>query len=163
MMDAIAWIEQSAISTWVREDFYAYFVLLILHAWGMAFLVGGGFAICLRILGFGKKAELSKFKKLFPFMWLGAFLAIFSGIGLLLGYPAKALTNWVFAFKFACLIIAALLMRSMTRASFGKTMEPVGVIKIQSVLALAFWLGGMASGKMLLYTNDMLLTTDVEW
>lgn len=42
MMDALAWIEQTRLSVWVREDFYAYFVLLILHAWGMAFLVGGG-------------------------------------------------------------------------------------------------------------------------
>jgi hypothetical protein len=42
MIDALAWIEQTRLSVFVREDFYAYFVLLIFHAWGMAFLVGGG-------------------------------------------------------------------------------------------------------------------------
>ena len=29
--------------------------------------------------------------------------------------------------------------------------------------ALALWLGGVACGKLLLYTNTMLLTTDLEW
>ena len=38
-MDALAWIEQTRLSVFVREDFYAYFVLLIVHALGMAFLV----------------------------------------------------------------------------------------------------------------------------
>ena len=37
-MEALAWIEQTRLSLFVREDFYAYFVLLIGHAWGMTFL-----------------------------------------------------------------------------------------------------------------------------
>ena len=165
-MDALAWIEQTRLSVFVREDFYAYFVLLIVHAWGMAFLVGGGIAVSLRVLGVAAGTRLERFRGFFPFMWLGAALAAVSGLGLLAGYPAKALTNWIFALKFACLIGAALLVRQIGREAFPLAAQGVPVSTRARAMAagsLALWLGGVASGKLLLYTNTMLLTTDLEW
>lgn len=160
MMDTLAWIEQTGLSTWVREDFYAYFILLIFHAWGMALLVGCGMAIQLRVLGIARQTQLSRWAGLFPWMKLGALLAIISGMGLLAGYPAKALTNWVFALKFVLLGGAAWLTAHVAKVSFDKGMEPVGLVKLQAVLALALWMGGVACGKLLLYTNSMLMTSD---
>ena len=162
-MEALAWIEQTRLSLFVREDFYAYFVLLIFHAWGMAFLVGGGIAVSLRVLGVASGARLERFRGFFTFMWLGAAMALVSGLGLLTGYPAKALTNWIFALKFACLIGAALIVRQIAREIFpivaqGEPMPPRG--RWMAAAALALWLGGVACGKLLLYTNTMLLTTD---
>lgn len=166
MMDALAWIEQTRLSVFVREDFYAYFVLLIGHAWGMALLVGGGIAIGLRVLGVASGARLERFRVFVPVMWLGASLAVVSGLGLLVGYPAKALTNWIFALKFACLIGAALLVRTIARTAFpaaarGEAVPPGA--RWTAAASLLLWLGGVASGKLLLYTNTMLLTTDLEW
>jgi hypothetical protein len=40
-MEFLRQIEETAVSIWAREDPYAYFVFLIVHAFGMAFLVGG--------------------------------------------------------------------------------------------------------------------------
>ena len=163
MMEALAWIEQTRLSVFVREDFYAYFVLLIVHAWGMAFLVGGGIAVSLRVLGVAAGTRIERFRGFFPFMWLGAAMAAVSGIGLLAGYPAKALTNWIFALKFACLIGAALLVRQLGRDVMPKG-DPVPARgRWMAAAALLLWLGGVASGKLLLYTNTMLLTTDLEW
>ena len=163
MIEALAWIEQTRLSVFVREDFYAYFVLLIVHAWGMAFLVGGGIAVSLRVLGVAAGTRIERFRGFFPFMWLGAAMAAVSGIGLLAGYPAKALTNWIFALKFACLIGAALLVRQLGRDVMpkGDPVPPRG--RWMAMAALLLWLGGVASGKLLLYTNTMLLTTDLEW
>ncbi len=161
MMETIAWFEQTGISRWVREDFFAYFILLIFHAWGMALLVGGGMAIQLRVLGVARQTRLSRWTGLFPWMKLGALLAIVSGLGLLAGYPAKALTNWVFALKFVLLIGAAWLTANIAKVSFDKGVEPVTLVKLQAALALLMWIGAIACGKLLLYTNSMLLTTDV--
>ena len=164
-MDALAWIERTRLSVWVREDFYAYFALLIGHAWGMAFLVGGGIAVSLRVLGAASGARMERFRGFFPFMWLGAALALVSGLGLLAGYPAKALTNWIFAVKFACLIAAALLVRRMALTAFpaaARGEATSGASRLTAAAALLLWLGGVASGKLLLYTNTMLLTTDLE-
>jgi len=165
MMEALGWIEQTRLSAFVREDFYAYFVLLILHAWGMAFLVGGGVAVSLRVLGVASGARLERFAAFFPFMWLGATLAVVSGLGLLAGYPAKALTNWVFGLKFVCLISAALMVRHIARQVFPAAArgEPLpSRAKGLAAAALALWFGGVACGKLLLYTHHVLFSTD-EW
>lgn len=159
-MDALAWIEQTRLSVFVREDLYAYFVLLIFHAWGMAFLVGGGVAISLRVLGVASGARLERFRGLLPVMGVGAAMAIVSGLGLLAGYPAKALTNWVFALKFACLIGAAWLVWRLARDVLPEGGPIAPRSRRMAGAALALWLGGVAAGKLLLYTHHMLLTTD---
>lgn len=165
MIDAFAWIEQTRLSVFVREDFYAYFVLLIAHAWGMAFLVGGGIAIGLRVLGVASGARLERFRVFIPVMWLGAALAVVSGLGLLVGYPAKALTNWIFALKFVCLIGAALLVRRLARTAFPAAAQggaiPAGA-RWTAAASLALWLAAIACGKLLLYTNHLLFAAD-EW
>lgn len=150
MIEVLAWLEQTRPSVFMREDFYAYFVALIGHAWGMALLVGGGLAVNLRVLA-GGAGRLDAWRKLVPLMWLGALLAAVSGLALLAGYPAKALTNWIFALKFASLIAAALLT--------GRVLRGGG--RLQAMLAIALWLGGVAAGKLLLYTYTMLTTAEV--
>src|SRR5690606_24405312 len=164
MMEALRWIEETALSAFVREDFYAYFVLLIFHALGMAFLVGAGLAISLRVLGVAAGARLDRFAAVFPVLWIGAALAVVSGIGLLLGYPAKAMTNWVFALKFVCLLGATLLVWRIARDLFPKAARNEALpsrSRWMAAAALVLWLGGVACGKLLLYTNTMLLTTDM--
>ncbi|MBT2135055.1 hypothetical protein KK137_12015 [Croceibacterium sp. LX-88] len=163
-MGTLAWIEQTSLSVFVREDLYAYFVLLIFHALGMAFLVGGGIAISLRVLGVASGARLERFAAFLPWMGVGATMAIVSGLGLLAGYPAKALTNWIFALKFACLIAAALLVRQIAREVFPAAAAGNPVPRNARWLAagsLTLWLAGVACGKLLLYTNTMLLTSDL--
>jgi hypothetical protein len=162
-MEFLRWFETSQLSIWVREDRYAYFILLILHALAMAFLVGGGIAVSLRVLGMARGAQLARFAGFFPAMWIGAAVAAVSGVGLLAGYPAKALTNWVFAMKITCFIGAALLVRRMAREYFPLAARgdvlPRGA-RMTAALALLLWVAGVASGKLLLHTYSMLLTTD---
>ena len=162
-MEALRWIEETQLSAFVREDLYAYFVLLIFHALGMAFLVGGGIVISLRVLGVASGTRLERFAGFIPWMWLGATMAIVSGLGLLAGYPAKALTNWIFALKFVCLISAALLVRRIAREVFPAAARGNPLPRHARLLAagsLTLWLAGVACGKLLLYTNTMLMTTD---
>ena len=164
-MDALRWIEETRLSVFVREDFYAYFVLLILHAWGMALLVGGGIGLSLRLLGVARGVPLERFAAFRPYMKAGAALAVVSGLGLLAGYPAKALTNWIFALKFACLGGAAFIVWRATRGRFPGA-APAGAVSVRArwlgAASLALWIAGVACGKLLLYTNSILLTTDVQ-
>ena len=146
MLAIFAAIERSAPSIWMREDAYAYFVALILHAFGMALLVGGGIAISLRRMGFASQAELPMFRSFHPVMLVGALLAVASGLALLAAYPAKALTNPLFAVKIACLAVATLLLRAKPRRGLA-------------ALALVLWLAGVAAGKLLLHTAKILTVT----
>jgi hypothetical protein len=162
MNGVFASIENWPLSVWAREDSYAYFVALILHAWGMALLIGGGIVVCLRVLGGANAAALAKFRGFFPVMWLGAALAVASGCVLLVAYPAKSFSNPIFAIKFACLILAALLMRRLAHGAFPAAArgEPLPRnSRATAGLALALWLGGVAAGKLLLHTYKVLLVS----
>jgi hypothetical protein len=162
MFAVFAWIEQTPLSIWVREDLHAFFVILIFHALGMAFLVGGGMAVCLRVLGIAKAAPLEKFRGFFPVMWGGLSVAIASGLLLLAGYPAKALTNPVFAVKFTCLISAALLMRVIAKRLFPVAARGEALpdwSRPIAAFALLFWVGGVTAGKFLPYTHHMLMVS----
>jgi hypothetical protein len=155
-------IEQSALSIWMREDPYAYFIALIFHALGMALLVGGGIVVSLRVLGVGSGAALHKFRGFFPVMWIGAAMAVLSGLLLLWGYPAKALTNPLFAIKFACLVGAALLLRTLSRGALAAAANGESAPRNSRALAgisLALWLGGVAAGKLLLHTYTVLMVS----
>jgi hypothetical protein len=44
-METLAWIEQTGLAVFVREDVHARSVPLIVHARGTAFPLGGGMAI----------------------------------------------------------------------------------------------------------------------
>ena len=159
MNDLFAAIEHTGVSVWMREGPYAYFVALIFHAWGMAMLVGGGIVISLRVLGVAADAPLQKFRGFFPVMWLGAVLAVPSGVLLLAAYPAKALTNPVFSLKLICLVGAALLVRWLARhalaaAAGDEALPPRS--RAAAAAALALWLAVVATGKLLLYTYSVL-------
>lgn len=158
MMGLLAWAEATPVAAWVREDFYAYFVLLILHAWGMALFVGGGIAVNLRLLGVAGAAPAARFAGFFPWIRIGVVLAVISGLGLLAGYPAKALTNWVFPLKLVLLVAGGVLLWRGRRALFADA--PVPGARWRAALSLALLLAGVAAGKLLLYTYSMLMTTD---
>jgi hypothetical protein len=159
MTDFLASIEQSPLSIWVREDLYAYFYILIVHAIGMALLVGGGIVVSLRVAGLAAHAPLEKFRGFFPVMWLGLAFAIVSGVLLLAGYPAKALTNPVFALKFLFLGGAGFLVWLAARRLFPVATrgEPLPRwSRMLGLATLALWAAGVAAGKLLLYTYTML-------
>ena len=151
MRTVFAAIEQWPLSVWMREDPYAYFIALILHAWGMALLAGAGIAISLRGLGVARAAAIAGFRGFVPLMWLGAGLAGMSGLLLLAAYPAKALTNPVFAVKFASLITAAFLLRALLRPEVTPSTP-----RLLAAIALVLWLCGVAAGKLLLHTYTVL-------
>jgi hypothetical protein len=162
MWDIFAAIEQTPVSVFMREDFYAYFIALIFHALGMALLVGGGILVSLRVMGLAAAARLERFAGFFPVMWVGAGLAVLSGLALLAAYPAKALTNPVFGFKFACLIAASVIVWWMAHRLFpvaaaGEPLPPRA--KWLAALALALWLGGVVFGKLLLHTATVLMVS----
>ena len=162
-MNAIfAAIEQTPLSIWMRDDGYAYFLALIFHALGMALLIGAGIVVSLCMLGAARGVELDRIGGFFRVMAAGAILASLSGLLLLVGYPAKALTNPVFGVKLACLIAATLLMRAAARRLLRTDPQraqsrPGG--RTMAALALLLWLAAVAAGKLLLHTATVLTVT----
>ena len=164
-MDSVfAWLEASAFSVWVRESpsVFAFPGILSVHAIGMALVVGLNAAIDLRILGFAPHVPLMEMKRFFPVIWIGFLLNAVSGVALLMGYPMKALTNPVFYAKLVFIALGLVdlrLIRNQVLRDPSLDKKPVPTKgRILAVASLACWAGATASGRLLAYTYNVLLS-----
>ena len=155
IMEAFGWIEQTPVSLWVRESLWAFPFWLILHALGMGFLAGGGLLMGARRLGVSRLAPLSAFAGFNKIMWAGFYVSLVSGLFLLSAYPAKALTNPVFALKFFFLGAGFLLLRAAMRTPDATTPAwPARTLAASAMLAI---IAAIFAGRFLAYTHKILL------
>jgi len=140
-------------------------VTISFHALGMAFLVGVHFALDLRVLGLAPKLPAHLITKFYPLMWVSFGIALISGLMLLLAYPAKGLTNFVFYLKMLLIAAAFIIGKILTKdiltlnvatqeTDFSKKH------KMLAVLSIAIWVSIIVAGRFLAYTYTILLTTD---
>jgi hypothetical protein len=94
-------------------------------------------------------------------MWAGAALAIPSGVLLLAGYPAKAMTNPLFTVKLLFLLAGAFLMRRLGQALAGAARgESMPAWSSRAAIAvLLLWGIAVAAGKLLLHTYTVLMVS----
>ncbi|MEM6702781.1 MAG: hypothetical protein AAF690_08765, partial [Acidobacteriota bacterium] len=93
-----AWLEATAASVWLRESLsvFAFPTVLLLHTVGLAFVAGPCFAMSLTLLGAIRGVRPQTLLRLYPLVWAGFALNLATGLGLMLAYPTKALTNPLF-------------------------------------------------------------------
>jgi hypothetical protein len=157
MMDAI---ENSAYAVWVRESpsIFAYTTILSLHAIGLAIIVGINYVVAFRLLGFVPEIKLSALRKLFPWMYLGFTINLFSGASLLAANLHNDLGNWLFIVKLV-LILFAMINLEMTRIQvFDRpgTLGADGLPKNARLFAwgaLLTWGFAMVAGRLTAYPN----------
>lgn len=146
-MEQLRWVQDSGFATWMRESSWAIFATLILHTLSMGLLVGTGLAVDGRVLGLARSVPLDALRRLWPIMAWALALIVFSGVLLVIAYPAKALTNPLFYVKLTVLTAAVLITRRIMRA-------PVAWL---AALSVPLWVAGLTLGKFLAYTHKILL------
>ena len=157
-MEELRWVQDSAFATWIRESSWAIFAALILHTLAMGFLVGTGLVFDARLLGLGRRIPLPALSRLAPVMAWALGFAIFSGVILVVGYPAKALTNPFFYVKLGVLTAALVATATLDRRLFRiGAVETPAWAKVLAALCIALWLTGLTLGKFLAYTHKILL------
>jgi hypothetical protein len=166
-MDAtFTWIETSAFSTWLTESpsLWAFPFVLILHTWGLAFLVGANVVLDVRVLGLVPDVPLRSLERYFLVMWIGFWINAASGVLLLIAYPTKALTNPLFYLKLVLIAVAfasALRIRRHLRdAPADTTPRDAARLKTLAAISLACWAAAVPAGRLLAYTCSRL-TVDV--
>jgi hypothetical protein len=167
MMALFVWIEQSALSIWVRESpsLLAFPFILFLHTLGLALLAGISVALDLWLLMGAARAPRIATRGLFRAMWLGFGINALSGVVLLAAYPAKALTNWVFYTKMMLILLALLALEATRREVFdevrpGDTIVVTRRARALAIASLAFWAGTILTGRLLAYTYVILMASD---
>jgi len=149
--------EQNAIGTWVRESpsMLAFPTIIALHAVGMGLIAGTNAAMDFRIFGFARHVPISTLENLVPVMRFGFWLNAVSGVLLLLAYPTKALTNWVFYLKLTLIGLAMADTWLIRKHVIWKSRVDTCVSasgKLLAGLSLACWGGAIVSGRLLAYT-----------
>lgn len=157
----LARLEETLLSTWVRETGWVFFSSLILHALGLALVVGVSLVILLRELGFAAAIPVGGLRDLRPLSRGGLVGVLCSGGLLLLAYPAKALSNPVFYLKIAALCGALTITRRLLEAGAH---SPAVAIRHEGQRALAalgviLWLTSVTAGRFLAYTHNVLLAS----
>ena len=152
-MSFLSWLESTAASEWVRgsPSLFAFPGILSAHTVGMGLAAGINAAIALRILGVAPNVSLTEMKRFLPAMWFGFWLNFVSGIGLLIGYPTKALTNPDFYLKLALIAGGVWLVGRIQERMEG------GTARRLAVASLVCWGGAITAGRLLAYTYRHLM------
>jgi hypothetical protein len=150
------WIESTALSVFIREwpSLWGFPFILVLHTWGLAFLVGANVAIGARALGAAPSVPLPTLEPYYRVMWIGFWINAVSGVLLLIAYPTKALTNPLFYVKLL-LIAAALVIAQRIRRELRHIIP--GPVSGLAALSLACWAGAIFAGRFLAYTCTRLM------
>ena len=157
------WLEATAFSVWMRESpsIFAFPIILAVHTIGLGLLAGINAAIDLRLLGIAKRIPLPEFRRFLPYMWLGLWLNVLSGIALIIAYPTKALTNPLFYIKLGLIATALVILRAVRRHALADSAAPAlsagGNLKRLAVASLTCWAGAIAAGRFLAYTYIRLM------
>jgi amino acid transporter len=98
-------------------------------------------------------------------MWLGFGINALSGVALLLAYPAKALTNWVFYLKMALVLVgvyvAARIARELAPAGGAPALPGAFHARRWATASLLVWAAAIVTGRLLAYTHSVLFASEL--
>lgn len=158
MMELFAWLESTALATWVREaeTVWAFATVLTLHTFGMAILVGASSVLDLRLLGIGRRIALGPMRTLFRVMWLGFWLNAVTG-SILFASEATALgTSRLFIAKLSFVALGVVATLLMERHLYGAGADPKtvsGAARRLAIVSLLAWLAAITAGRLLAYVG----------
>jgi len=167
-MSVFLWLEQTGLSLWVRESpsLLAFPFILFLHTLGLGMLAGISVAIDLWLLSTAARSKAVSMTGFFRVMWLGFGINAVSGVTLLIAYPAKALTDPVFYVKMVLVVLALINIEWIKKEVFarahpGQTLAVSTKAKLLAATSLAIWAGTILAGRLLAYTYNVLLASDL--
>jgi hypothetical protein len=163
-MELLTWLEHSGLAMTVKQSAVLYELPLVLHAIGMAILVGLSTAVYLRILGVASSVPLAPLERFFPIMYAGFWINATSGVLLFSLYPIKAVTNPGFFIKMGGVVLAVVCLRRIKRQVIGNPAvldtRPVPTPdKVLAGTALFVWLATITAGRLMAYHG----IAGVEW
>ena len=162
-MEFLGWLESTDLSMWIREEptVWAFPTVISCHTVGMGLVAGISAAIDLRILGVAPGVPLMETKKFLPFLWFGFWLNAISGVGLLIAYPTKAVTNPVFYLKLVFIALALVFVRMIQKRVYSDPQLDRKPVPREgrklAIASLVCWAGAITAGRLLAYTYRYLM------
>jgi len=159
LLESYASFELTGFSIAIRELWWVFPTILVFHSLSMGLMAGIGVVSALRALGFAQQIPIAMLRKFQPLLWLGFVVAATSGLLLLAGYPAKALTNPLFFIKLLMLAGAIWLTVRLTSRERRLLSQRQSPARLPALLTMGLWFSVIASGRFLAYTHNVLLAS----
>jgi hypothetical protein len=160
-MEFLGWLESLSYSTWVRESpsLWAFPALLFVHTLGMALVAGGATVISMALLGFWPRATLKPLERMYPVMWFGFWINLFTGVSIFLKDATIYGRNFDLYVKLV-FVAAGVALLSITRKQvFGDPnldRGPVsGRAKMLAWASIACWFCAIVAGRLIAYVGPV--------
>jgi hypothetical protein len=154
------WLQNTPYATWVRES-WGWPFALTLHAFGNAMVVGLIFIICLRVLGLFRTIPYTSLNRLIPIIWAGLAIQVYSGFTLWSSKPTKYLSDGMFQWKFALVVLGVIItwyfhntLKRETAAWTAAGRVPSNGVRIVALTALV-WAAVLVAGRLTAYLGQL--------
>ena len=160
-MEFLNWLETLSYSVWVRESpsLWAFPALLFVHTLGMSLVAGGSAVISMALLGFWPKTALKPLERLYPVMWFGFWINLFTGVSIFLKDASIYGRNYDLYVKLVFVIFGVALIKVMRKQVFGDPALDNGPVsnrtKMLAWASLACWFCAIVSGRLIAYVGPV--------
>ena len=161
MMAFFEWLETLSFSAWVRESgsLWAFPMFLFSHTLGMAAVAGGGALISMALLGMWPKAPIKPLEKLYPLMWFGFGVNLFTGVALFCADATTRAVNLDFWVKLVFVAVGVWAMARMRKTVFANPALDNGPVpsnaKTLAWVSLICWFGAICAGRLIAYVGPV--------
>ena len=151
------WLESSSWAVNIRQSFWLYPALEIVHIVGIVILVGAALMFDLRLLGFSRNLPVVFLARhLLPWSRRGLWLIVPSGILLFITNAQTLGADPTFHLKMGLLILAALNVLVFHRFIFrshsdSEVPNNLPYTKISAIISIIVWVAIIACGRLLAY------------
>ena len=160
-MEFLGWLESLSYSAWVRESpsLWAFPALLFVHTLGMSLVAGGSAVISMALLGFWPKTAIKPLERLYPVMWFGFAINLFTGVSIFLKDASIYGRNYDLYVKLV-FVVAGVALISITRKQVfgdpGLDTRPVSSrAKMLAWASLACWFCAIVAGRLIAYVGPV--------
>jgi hypothetical protein len=157
MMDLLLWLEESGLSTWLRESqsIMAFPFVLALHTLGLGLVVGCTVVVDVRLLGGASRIPLKPLEKYFSIMWLGFAVNAVSGVMLFAKEATTVSSSVLFWVKMALIALAMWVVTRIRAQVFDDPLidtHPVpGRVRALALASILLWAAAITAGRLLAY------------
>ena len=160
-MEFLSWLEQLSYSTWVRESpsLWAFPALLFVHTLGVSLVAGGSAVISFALLGLWPAGSLKPLERLFPVIWFGFWINLFTGVSIFFKDASIYGRNPDVYVKLAFVAAGVLVMSVLRKRVFGAPDLDAGSVpgkaKMLAWASLACWFGAIVAGRLIAYVGPV--------
>jgi hypothetical protein len=158
MIEMLQWIESWPTSTFVRESgsLLAFPTFLFVHSLGVSIVAGGSAMLAFALLGGWPTATLRPLERVYPVIWLGFWINLVTGVGLLLADASTKGLNPVVWIKLAFVIGGVVFIARARRDIFRSPALDAGIPPRARFMAwgsLVCWFSAIVAGRLIAYVG----------